>query len=123
MDLVIKATRSTFGIEFLTSAGILRFSGDSYPENSSEFFEPLIRWVKRFVSIPHPKVRVEFKVNYFNTSSSKYLFLILSLLKNYQDLGNHVQFVWYVKSPDDEMIETWREIMEELQLKFTTQQV
>jgi len=94
MDLVVNASRSTFGIEFLFSAGILRFSGDSFPENSNEFFEPLIRWVENFVSIPHPRVRVEFNINYFNTSSSKYIFLILSLLKKYHGEGNVLEFVW-----------------------------
>jgi len=123
MDLVVNASRSTFGIEFLFSAGILRFSGDSFPENSNEFFEPLIRWVENFVSIPHPRVRVEFNINYFNTSSSKYIFLILSLLKKYHGEGNVLEFVWYETSSDNEMVETWKEIMEELQLDFKVQQM
>ncbi|HSV88829.1 MAG TPA: DUF1987 domain-containing protein [Bacteroidales bacterium] len=123
MDLVVNATRSTFGIEFLYSEGVLRFSGDSYPENSSEFFEPLLRWIENFTRVPHPKVSVEFNVNYFNTNSSKYLFQILSLLKKYQSEGNYLQFVWFNKEPGDEMLETWLEMMEELELDYTTQQV
>ena len=118
-DLIIAPTLSTFGIEFLYSKGILKFSGKSYPDNSGLFFDPLLAWVDNLINSGHKKIRVEFAVSYFNTSSSKYLFQIMLRLKQYQQQGKQLDFVWHLPSNDEETAETWKEIMEELQLEYT----
>lgn len=118
-DLIIEPTLSTFGIEFLYSKGILRFSGKSYPDNSRMFFDPLVAWVDNLINSGQKIIRVEFAVSYFNTSSSKYLFQIMLRLKQFQQQGNQLDFVWHLPSNDEETAETWKEIMEELQLEYT----
>lgn len=121
-DLLIKPTRTTFGIEFLFSKGVFRFSGDSYPENSVDFFQPLLNRITEYLHFPSENLTVEFRVNYFNTSTSKYLFQIMELLAAYQANGHQLDITWYSSGNDDDMLEAWREIMLELDLSFRIEQ-
>lgn len=117
-DLIIEASRTSFGIDFLYSSGIMRFSGDSYPENAGDFFQPLLHWVKDFVRVPRNMTQVEFRVKYFNTSTSKYLFQIMEMLHDYQAKGNTVKVFWIIQGEDDDMLDTWRELMNELEMEY-----
>ena len=119
-DLRIDASPTTFGIEFLSSEGLIKFTGNSYPENAVDFFQPLLQWVKAYVRFHRQKTLVEFRVNYFNTSSSKYLFQILELLDSFRAKGNQVDIEWVVNEENEEMLDTWREIMGELELEYRT---
>ncbi len=117
-DLLIKPTQTTFGIEFLFSKGVFRFTGDSYPENSVEFFQPLLIRITEYLLFPGKDLTIEFRVNYFNTSTSKYLFQFMELLAAYQAYGNQLNITWFSSGTDDDMLEVWREIMLELDLSF-----
>jgi hypothetical protein len=117
-DLIIEPTRTTFGIEFFFEQRLLRFSGDSYPENAFDFFNPLLQWIKKLVNHSRIPVLVEFRVNYFNTSSSKYLFQILEMLHAYRSKGNTVSVTFFMQENGDDTFETWRELMDELELPF-----
>lgn len=117
-DLNIAATPTSFGIEFLFKEGLLRFSGNSYPENAVDFFQPLLNWVVDYLQIPRQQTLVEYRVNYFNTSSSKYLFQIMELINAFHQKGNTVNVVWVSNKENDEMLETWREIMGELEMEY-----
>ncbi|HAJ99747.1 MAG TPA: hypothetical protein DCM62_06960 [Bacteroidales bacterium] len=118
-DLRIKPTTSTFGIEFLYAEGLLRIRGNSYPDNSYGFFEPLLNWIDNLLQSGISTIKVEFSVGYFNTSSSKYLYQIMYRLKQFEAKGTRLEFFWYLLSDDEEMAATWKEIMDELNLQYT----
>ena len=56
-DLNIASSQSTPGIESDTNAGILRMHGDSYPENSFEFFDPIIQWIEDYLRLHSEALR------------------------------------------------------------------
>ena len=118
-EIVIEPTKTTFGVEFNFSKGKLRFTGNSYPENAIEFFQPLINKLKAFLKSSRKPLVVVFDVNYFNTSSSKYLFKIMELIDEYKKRGNDVQIYWHFFDGEEDMLETWRELMNELDLEFS----
>jgi hypothetical protein len=120
-DLIIEPTGTSFGVEFLFDQRLLRFSGDSYPENAFDFFNPLLQWIKILVNHSRKPVFVEFKVNYFNTSSSKFLFQILEMLHAFRDKGNTVCVSFLMQENGDDTFETWKELMDELELPFEKQ--
>jgi predicted membrane GTPase involved in stress response len=99
----------------------LQFSGDSYPENAADFFQPLLQWVNNYVRVPHEQTTVEFRLKYFNTSSSRYIFQIMEILHGYQARGNAVKVVWKSQGQDDDMLDTWREIMDELEMPYAVE--
>lgn len=120
-DLIIEATRTTLGVEFFYSKGLLRLSGDSFPENAADFFQPLLQWVKDYVGAAHEQTKVEFRVKYFNTSSSRYIFQIMEILHGFEGQGNPVQVVWISHGQDDDMLDTWRELMDELEMAYAVE--
>ena len=80
-DLKIEATKYTPEISFAAS-GTLSFSGKSYPENTFEFYSPVMKWLKEYFSDDDsPKtVTLNIEITYFNSSSSKLFFDLFDLL-------------------------------------------
>lgn len=71
------------------------------PQNAEAFFQPLMRNVESLCAQPGPADCRTHRLNYFNSSSSKYL---LDLLKLFDDLNaarpGTVEVVWHYE-PDD----------------------
>ncbi|MFO7979132.1 MAG: DUF1987 domain-containing protein [Bacteroidales bacterium] len=118
-EIIVEPTKTTFSVLFDFSKGLLHFSGNSYPENAIEFFQPLINKLKNVLKNYHKPLEVVFVVNYFNTSSSKYMFKIMELLDQYKRKGNVVQVYWHLQPGEEDMLETWHELMDELDMDFT----
>lgn len=117
-ELIIEPTKTTFSVNFDFSQGVLKFSGNSYPENAYEFFQPLIDKLKVFLKDFRKSVKVVFVVNYFNTSSSKYMFKIMELIDQHKRKGNDVEVLWHFIPGEEDMLETWSDLMNELDLSF-----
>ena len=47
--------------------GKLEIKGRSIPENSVEFYKPLVDWLEQYLSSPAPLTEVSIKLEYFNT--------------------------------------------------------
>jgi len=78
-DLFITASDSTPEIN-LKNSGVLSISGESYPENTFEFYTPMLEWVKNYFNeTPAEKTIVNMELIYFNSSSSKVFFDFLDL--------------------------------------------
>ena len=58
----------------------LEFYGKSLPEDSNEFYSPIISWLKEYVVSPNRETVVLFKLDYFNSSTSKKLLDIFYVL-------------------------------------------
>lgn len=87
-------------------SGVIEISGRSNPENSSEFYQPLMNWLDGYVVDPAPKTTLNINLEHFNTSSSK---CILDILKRFKRLvENEQEFIvnWYYEDDDEEMLET-----------------
>lgn len=56
--------------------------GDSYPENSFEFFQPLIDWVEAYLgNSPAQPLQLALELAYLNTSSIRAMMDIFDLLE------------------------------------------
>ncbi len=117
-DLNIEPTKTTFGVRFHSTNGFMEIKGNSYPENAIEFFQPLLDWVRNFTKANRKPVRLVFKVNYFNTSSSKYIFKLMEIFHEYQKRGNKIEVQWQFFQGQEDMLETWQELMGELDMKY-----
>ncbi len=91
----------TPNIKFLSS-GILEISGESYLEQTSVFYEPVINWLTKFVNISDKDIVFNVKLRYFNTSSSRYILDILDLIKIYENKGRNIRVNWFYKKDDFE---------------------
>lgn len=97
-SLVIQKTDSTPEISFLKK-GELKITGRSLPEDVHKFYDPIIDWVKK---LDTEKVKVDLKLEYLNTSSTK---KILHLLTSLDDNSNikELDVNWYYEFDDMEM--------------------
>lgn len=114
--LTLPATKTTFGVVFDATSAKLELTGNSYPPNAMVFFEPLIHWLEEFVKEKPKEIMVIFRVNYFNTTSSKYIFKMLELLDKYNKSKNKVKLLWYYSESEDDLYESWKALISELDL-------
>lgn len=106
-ELVLSGTKQTPYVNFNAESGQLELSGRSIPENSFEFYNPLLVWLSDYASVALPQTHMKVYLEYFNTSSSKYILEVLKKLKEIDELDDkEVHVEWCYDEEDDEMLET-----------------
>ncbi|PHR37167.1 MAG: nuclear pore complex subunit [Fluviicola sp.] len=103
--LYIEGSAKTPSVSFDGESGVLEMRGRSIPENSIEFFQPLIDWVDTYGSTPNPATRVDMKLEYFNTSSSKCILDLFKRLEKINSNDSQVLINWYYETDDEDMEE------------------
>ena len=115
-DLIIKATRFTPEIIFRYSENYLEISGESYPENTSEFYGPVFESLTAYLNaIGDQAVTVTIRLKYFNSSSSKILINLFDHLEEFAEGGKNITVNWVHKEGDDDSREFGEEFAEDLQ--------
>ena len=97
-SLVIQKTDSTPEISFLQK-GELKITGRSLPEDVHKFYDPLIDWIKQ---LNVEKVKVDLKLEYLNTSSTKKILNLLIALDENENVSE-ININWYYEFDDLEM--------------------
>lgn len=79
---MIEESKYTPKIELDSGSGVISIVGKSYPENTFEFYEPVMSWVKGYFSgFARERTMVNLEIIYFNSSSSKLFFDFFDLLE------------------------------------------
>ncbi|HAF27814.1 MAG TPA: nuclear pore complex subunit [Bacteroidales bacterium] len=113
-SLVIQKTDSTPEISF-SQKGELKIIGRSLPEDVHKFYDPLIEWVKKLEA---DTAKVDLKLEYLNTSSTKKLLNLLIALDENSNV-NEVIVNWHYEFDDIEMEDLGGIYQEELtRIKF-----
>lgn len=99
--------------------GILEMSGESYHEYTIEFFQPILKWLQEYLETSGRKIVFNFKMTYFNTSSSRRFLEIFDMLEEYQNnKDGKIEIKWYYKEGDVDMLESGEEYAEDVDLNF-----
>jgi hypothetical protein len=101
-DIRIVGTPKTPTVNFIASEGILEIKGRSIPENSIEFYKPLIEWIESYAPSAANATSVNIQLEYFNTSSSK---CILDVFKKLEAIRAEIVVNWYYEEDDEDMLE------------------
>lgn len=84
-NLEIEETKYTPNIS-MNVDGTIFIKGKSYPENTFEFYEPIMAWMGQlFEQEMTNKIIINFEITYFNSSSSKLFFDFFDLLEEKND--------------------------------------
>lgn len=113
-NLNIPATKNTPGIAYDPSVGKLSFTGISVPENASEFYQPIIEQLFHRDGTPPNGTVFHFRLDYFNSSSLKAIYLLLSEVKKGVEAGKGYTIEWCVEKDDEfmtEAAETFTELL------------
>ena len=85
-NLYIPATKYTPEINLDADKGLIEIKGKSYPENTFEFYAPVIKWIEEYLKCcVKDKITVNMEIIYFNSSSSKLFFDLFDLLDEVKD--------------------------------------
>jgi len=114
-NLNLEGTAKTPTINFNTN-GELLIKGRSIPENSVEFYKPVIDWLSEYNNSPQAETKVKVQLEYFNTSSSK---CILDVFKKLEALENtNLSIAWYYEEDDEDMLEAGEDYMAIISIEF-----
>lgn len=114
--LLIEGSRSSPRVEGDPATGVLRLSGDSYPENTFEFYAPLLDWMRAAVEGGGGPLRLEIELSYLNTGSIKSMMDMLEILEEAHGEGRPVSAVWRCDPADERAVELAEELFEDLTL-------
>lgn len=101
----IEGTAKTPSVQFSSKDGIIEIKGRSIPENSVEFYKPLVDWLELYKASPLDKTKVNIQLEYFNTSSSKCILDVFKKLEAIHKGKNEVEINWYYEEDDEDMLE------------------
>jgi len=121
-NLKIEATKYTPEI-ILDTNGTISLSGKSYPENTFEFYTPMMQWLEEyFETSPADKTVVNMEIVYFNSSSSKLFFDFFDLLE--ENSQNHkIEINWIYDEENESALEAGEDFIEDfesLNIKLVT---
>jgi hypothetical protein len=101
----IEGTPKTPSVKFDAENGVIEIKGRSIPENSIEFYKPLVDWLENYAINPLDKTHVNVQLEYFNTSSSKCILDVFKKLETIQKSNKEVLINWYYEEDDEDMLE------------------
>ncbi len=116
--LKIEGTPKTPEVVMDSTAGKLMLKGRSIPENSIEFYKPLIDWIDEYGKTALAHTEIFIKLEYFNTSSSKCILDVFKKLEGLKQDGKEVVVKWYYECDDEDMLEAGEDYEAILDLPF-----
>ena len=114
-NLKIEGEKGTFFIphvDFNAQTGLCKLEGESYLEDTWEFYGKLQQWLSAYTETGKP-LTFEFRLTYFNTSSSKGILDLMKTLKAYEDKIGQVSVTWYYPEEDEDNLEEAEDFRED----------
>ncbi|MFT5824113.1 MAG: hypothetical protein ACI8ZM_005379 [Crocinitomix sp.] len=104
MSLEIKATLKTPRVLVNFEEGTILLAGISIPEDPYAFYSPVNEEIDKYMESPQLKTTLEFKLEYFNTSST---LVIRNLIRDLSQSGSKTELhvKWYYEEYDEDMKE------------------
>ena len=111
-NLKIEGTQYTPDIN-MDINGEISMTGKSYPENTFEFYEPVMEWLEEYFEA-HAKSNtiVNMDINYFNSSSSKLFFDLFDLLEENSEKYN-IEVNWIYDEEDESSLEAGEDFVDD----------
>ena len=116
--LIIPEGQSTPNIVLDKTKGKIEFTGNSLPEDVVGFYAPVYKWIENYVGNPNPNTEIHIKLSYFNSSSSKAILDILTILEALVLQNHSVEVIWHYLDLDEDMLSTGQEFASMLNMPF-----
>ena len=116
-DIDIEGTLKTPTISFDEINNYLLIEGRSTLENPAKFYKPLISKLEKLEKSSSREMKIDFKLEYFNTTSS---IAILDVLKRLQSLNKDKEVVinWFYDEGDEDILEMGEDYSSILKFPF-----
>ena len=109
--MIFEQTQRTPFVEISSKACIIR--GECYPENISEWSEPVLEALEVAMKLENASFEVQIELYYFNSSSAKFLFDFFEYLEVTAEAGRDIAVRWLYRAEDDTMLEAGEDFQED----------
>ncbi len=121
--LIIEATLNSPRVELDPADNRFEFSGESRPENVRSFYLPILDWLEEYAADLSKNgnkdpLTFNFNLEYFNSTSAKYILDIFKSLYSIHESGNEVLIRWHYEEDDEDMYEVGMEMSRMSRLPF-----
>ena len=118
--LSLQGSPKTPTIEMNAENGVIEIKGRSIPENSIDFYRPVVEWLDNYAESAAEATEVNIQLEYFNTSSSKCILDVFKKLENvFKNNGEKgVTINWYYEEDDEDMLEAGEDYQSILKIPF-----
>ena len=114
-NIKVAATERTPEIDFDFGAGVFAIKNESYPEDVTEFYGPIIEQLKIWLQDQNKtEITFNFELIYFNSSTAKVLMDLFDMLEEAAS-ENNVIVNWVYEADDDNMEELGEDFGEDLE--------
>jgi len=114
----IQGTDDTPTVTLDKENNIFEISGRSLPEDVVVFYKPILEWLDDYKNDPLDLTVFNFKLEYFNTASSKLLLDVLLKLEDINNDGHEVLVKWHYPDDDEDMEEAGEEYSDIVDVPF-----
>lgn len=118
-DYYVEGLEERPTIHFKASSGVMEISESSYPEYTNEIYNPVMEWLDQYLIEEGKTIEFNFRLDYFNTSTSFRFQQIINLLNEYhiQKNGN-VTINWHYEKGDIDMQENGEDYAKDSKVPF-----
>ena len=110
--MIFEASQRTPLVELTSTYCLIR--GECYPENISEWSDPVLQELENCLSGDEQEFKVEIELYYFNSSSAKFLFDFFEFLEESASGGKAISVDWRYRAEDDTMQEAGEDFEEDM---------
>ena len=83
--------------------GFIKLSGRAIPNDAESTFRPVLDWMKEYIQNPQESTVFECEMDYFNSSSQKYMADIFKMSNQLFKKGKQIEIVWKYSKEDEDM--------------------
>jgi hypothetical protein len=113
-NIYIEPTENSPKVVLNYEKGLIEFEGKCYPENTFEFFEPLLEWLENYFSgQAKSKTIMNMKLSYFNSATTQSLFDIFDLIQDGE--SNDLVINWFYNANNENGMEDFEDYSEEFE--------
>jgi len=114
-NLTIEETKYTPKIDMNAVNGVVSITGKSYPENTFEFYAPVMDWIESyFKGNTQKETKINLEIIYFNSSSSKLFFDFFDLLEESNE-DNKIVINWIYDEENESALEAGEDFQEDFE--------
>ena len=116
----IMGTRSSPTVERNPETLVLHLAGESYPENTFDFYKPIAAWLEAVLEQDGDDrpVTLNVELAYLNTGSIKSMMDMLDRLDEAHEDGRVVKVIWLCDPDNERIIELAEELLEDVSLPY-----
>ena len=111
-NFFIEATNYSPQVSMDAQNGTISITGKSYPENTFEFYKPILEWVEEYFQNPQKTTTVKMEIIYFNSSSSKLFFDFFDILEENMQCSE-ITVYWIYDAENESALEAGEDFIED----------